>query len=146
MKTFTPNDSDAMCDATNGIFRTLAIAAEGYVFHTAGKNSDEYRGGSWAFTTNDNDTLGFWYPLDQATYPVACENYYENLAMDAKSFGAACTLIAINRLAWKFHEAGQPALSKEASNLYHALRNWIFDLGEGDTPFINSAAVAGFID
>jgi hypothetical protein len=146
MKTFTPDNSDAMCDATNAVFRHLAPMTEGYLIHTAVKNSDEYRGGSWAFVTNDDGTLGFWHPLDQASYPVACENYYDNLEMDAKSFGAACTLIAINRIAWAMHERGEPALSRTASDLYHALRNWIFDLGESETPFIDSAAVAGFID
>lgn len=144
MKTFTPNDSDAMADATNHVFGLLATRTEGYVFHTASKNSDEYRGGTWAFVTDG--ALGFWYPLGQDTYPVACENYYDNLAMDAKSFGAACTLIAINRVAWALHESGEHIGAAKASNLYHALRNWIFDLGEGDTPFIDSAAVAGFID
>ena len=44
MKTFTPNDSDAMADATDRVFGRQAMFVEGLLFHCAAKNSSEYLG------------------------------------------------------------------------------------------------------
>lgn len=77
---------------------------------------------------------------------MACENYYDNPAMDAKSFGAACTLIAVNRLSWQMHECGNKASAQTAAALYHALYDWIFTLAEDATSGLNTSAIYGFID
>jgi hypothetical protein len=146
MRTFAPEHSTAMANAIDRIFGAQAMFVEGLLFHCAGTSSSEYRGGSWAFATNDDGTLGYWYPLDRDTYPVACQNYYDNSAMDAQSFGAACTLIAVNQHAWRMHEAGEQAIAKSASAMYHALYDWIFTLADQpDSPF-DGGAIAGFID
>lgn len=132
----------AQLAAESAVFHNLAPLLQSAVFGTADANSAEYNGGSWAFVTNDKGTLGFWYPTDQPTYPVSCQNYYEDPAMPAKSFGAACTLVALNGLIWNIHATGQNV--NGLSDLFYALRNWIFDLGEQGQ--LDTAAVAGFID
>ena len=124
------------------VFHNLAPMLQTSVFGTAANNSSQYDGGSWAFVTNDDGTLGFWYPLNQPNYPVSCQNYYEDPAMPAKSFGAACTLTALNGLIWNIHATGYSV--DGLTRLYHNLRNWIFDLGEAGE--LDTAAVAGFID
>jgi|GEM_PF-2887810 len=145
MKTYT-NESSAMAAAVDQVFGRQSMFIEGLLFHTASNTSDDYHGGSWAFVTNADGTLGFWYPTGQPTYPVACQNYYENPAMDALSFGAACTLIALNRHVWRMHEAGEDTLTKVASTQYHALRHWIFTLAEDPASGLDTASIYGFID
>ena len=135
-----------MADAVDRVFGRQAMFVEGRLFHCAGANSSEYQGGSWAFVTNESGDLGFWYPTDQTTYPVACQNYYSNEAMDAKSFGAACTLVALNQHVWRMHEAGEDVIAKASSTQYHALRNWIFDLAESPDSGLDTASIYGFID
>ncbi len=128
--------------AETAVFHNIVGILQSAVFGTADANSSAYDGGSWAFLCNDERTIGFWYPLDKPNYPVSCQNYYEDPAMPAKSFGAACTLVALNGLLWNIHATGQNV--DGLSNLFHTLRNWVFDLGEQGE--LDTASVAGFID
>lgn len=146
MKTFTNDNSQAMADAIHAIFGRQAMFVEGLLFHCADATSSDYRGGSWAFVTNDEGTLGFWHPVDQPAYSVACQNYYENPAMGAKSFGAACTLLGLNQLVWRMHEAGETTITQQLTELYHATRHWIFDLAEDPANGLDFSSIYGFID
>lgn len=128
--------------AEHRVFGAIAPTLQNMTFQVASANSTDYHGGSWAFVSNDDDSVGFWYPTDQPNYPVACENYYSDEAMPAKAFGAACTLVALNQFLWHMHSAGHNA--DALSDQFHALRNWVFDLA--DEGQIDGAAVAGFID
>lgn len=143
MKTYSdlgPAQAAAVARAYGG----LAVILESLVFHTAEQCSAEYRGGCWVFVTNDAEDLGFWYPTGQPTYPVSCENYFQSAAMDAPSFGAACTVVALNHLIWRLHAKG---LDTDAlSDQFDRLRFWIFDVAESATPFLNGMDIAGFID
>lgn len=143
MQLYTDN-GQRMAAAVDRVFGRQAMRIEGALFHVADINSPQYMGGTWNFVTNDDGTLGFWYPTGRGTYAVECENYFKHESMDAPSFGAACTLVALNSLIWELHALAlcSPALIDQ----YHALRNWIYDLGEGDVPFINTADVVGFTD
>lgn len=143
MKIYSDNGSH-MAAAVARVYGRRAMDIEGTMFSIADTTSPDYIGGSWAFVENDAGTLGFWYPTDEASYGVACQNYYDNPAMDARSFGAACTLCAVNSVIWQLHHSGKDIDS--LATQYHALRNWIYDLGEGDEPFIDTATVAGFTD
>ena len=144
MQTFTPDNSEAMANAINRVFAPFdQLGLEQAVFSTADENSTTYDGGTWHFVTNG--TVGFWYPADHKTYGVACPNYYLNDAMQAKAFGAGCTLVAFNTLLWFLHQRQMPEDILDAANdLYYALRNWIFDLSEAGE--LDGAAVASFID
>ena len=152
MQTFTPANSEAMANAINRVFAPFdQLGLERAVFSTADENSTAYDGGTWHFVTSGtwhfvtNGTVGFWYPADRETYSVACSNYYLNDAMQAKAFGAGCTLVAFNTLLWFLHQRQMPEDILDAANdLYYALRNWIFDLSEAGE--LDGAAVASFID
>lgn len=146
MKTFTPKNSYAMANAIARAFNPFQnLGLEQVVFATAEDNCEAYDGGSWAFVTNGEGSLGFWYPTDAPAYSVACQNYYEHPAMPATAFGAACTLIAFNQMVWMLHQRGLDSdIVDAASTQYHALRNWIFDLSEQG--LIDGTAIAGFID
>lgn len=143
MKIYDDN-GPKMAAAVDRVFGRQAMLIESFVFDTAFTSSDDYQGGTWAFVTNDDQTLGFWYPTSRDTYAVGCQNYFQREAMDARSFGAACTQAGLNSLIWKLHNEGRNI--DRLSDQFHALRNWIYDLGEGDVPFINTADVAGFTD
>jgi hypothetical protein len=134
----------AMANAVTKVFGHRAMLIEGGLFHVADINSPQYMGGAWNFVTNDEGTLGFWYPTARDTYSVECDNYFRHEAMNAPSFGAACTLTALNHAIWTLHRKGNDI--SELSELFHTLQNWVYDLGEGDEPFIDSAMVAGFTD
>lgn len=146
MTQYTTDNSAAMADAIFNAFGPFAnLHLEQLVFATAQDNSDNYDGGSWIFKTNDDGTLGFWYPDTVFGYSVKCPNYYTNPAMPATAFGAACTLIAFNHLIWRIHQQGISSdIVDLASDQYQRLRNWIFDLA--DEGLIDGAAIAGFID
>lgn len=144
MKTYTDLGA-AQGNAEHRVFDLLSVALQPAVFSVAADACADYSGGSWGFATNDEGTLGFWYPLDNEHYAVACGNYYEDPAMPAKAFGAACTLVALNHLVWQSHGQGSdPQVVHRLSNQFHALRTWVFDLA--DAGEIDGAAVAGFID
>lgn len=143
MKTYSDN-GPMMAAAVDKVFGHRAMFIEGAMFHIADINSPQYFGGAWDFVTNDDGTLGFWYPTGRDTYAVECENYFAHEAMDAQSFGAACTLTAVNHLMWKLHAAGENVA--ELSDLFIALQDWVYQLGEGEAPFIDSATVAAFTD
>lgn len=146
MKTFTPDNSDAMAKAIFDAFGPFSnLGLEQAVFATAEGTSEAYDGGSWTFATNDDGTIGFWYPNDSPAYSVACQNYYEHPAMPATAFGAACTLVAFNQLIWMLHQRNVGSdIVDLASDHYHRLRNWIFDLADEEQ--LDGTAVAGFID
>lgn len=143
MQLYTDN-GQRMAAAVDRVFGRQAMFVEGALFHIADINSPQYFGGTWNFVTNDEGTLGFWYPTGRDTYAVECENYFTHNAMDAQSFGAACTLVALNHTIWRLHGNGNNV--DDLSQLFHALRNWVYDLGEGDEPFIATGDVAGFTD
>lgn len=145
MRIHTPDNSPAMANAINRVFTPFdQLGLEAAVFSVASENCSTYDGGVWHFAEGDNG-LGFWYPADQGNYAVACQNYYENPAMQDMAFGAACTLVAFNTLIWHLHERKVSEDILDAANdLYHALRNWVFDLSEAGQ--IDGAAIAGFID
>ncbi len=146
MRIHTPDDSPAMANAINRVFAPFdQLGLESAVFNVASENCATYDGGLWNFAVSEDGKFGYWYPADQDTYAVACQNYYEDPAMPAEAFGAACTLVAFNTLIWHLHERKVPEDILDAANdLYHALRNWIFDLSEAGQ--IDGAAIAGFID
>ncbi|HBW09412.1 MAG: hypothetical protein JL55_18670 [Pseudomonas sp. BICA1-14] len=143
MKTYSDNGS-RMAAAVDRVYGHRAMLIEGVLFHVADINSAQYMGGTWNFVTNDEGTLGFWYPTARDTYSVECENYFAHEAMDARSFGAACTLVALNHAIWTLHAKGNDISA--LSETFHALQSWVYDLGEGDEPFIDTATVAGFTD
>ena len=138
------DNGSRMAAAVNRVYGTRAMLIEGALFHIADINSAQYFGGTWAFVTNDDGTLGFWYPTGRDTYAVECENYFSHEAMDARSFGAACTLTALNYTIWDLHAKGNDISA--LSDQFHRLQDWIYDLGEGAEPFIDTRAVAGFTD
>ena len=143
MKTYSDNGS-RMAAAVDRVYGPRAMHVENALFHIADINSPQYFGGTWNFVTNDAGDLGFWYPTSRDTYAVECENYFAHEAMDARSFGAACTLVGLNHTIWRMHAAGMPV--DALSDLFHRLQSWVYDLGEGDEPFIDSATVAAFTD
>lgn len=144
MKIYTDN-GPAMAAAIDKIFGFSATHVEGMTFNVANECSPEYQGGTWAFVTNDEGTVGFWYPTDRPAYAVSvADNYFSHDAMDAESFGAACTLVGLNRLLWRLHAAREAP--DALIDTFHALRDWIFDLGEHAEPFIDPETVAAFID
>lgn len=144
MQTHTPDNSQAMADAINRVFAPFdQLGLQEVVFANAQQQSHEYDGGSWAFETDG--TFGYWYPLDRPTYAVSCPNYYENPAMPAKAFGAALTLVTFNHMIWVLHGRGVSSdILDVANDLYHGLRNWLFDLAEAGE--IDSEAFTRFID
>lgn len=143
MKIYDDN-GPKMAAAVDRVFGHQAMFVEGALFRVADINSPQYMGGTWNFVTNDEGDLGFWYPTGRDTYAVECENYFSHEAMDAQSFGAACTLVGLNHTLWRLHSNGNNVDS--LSQLFHRLQNWIYDLGEGDEPFVDSAMVASFTD
>lgn len=143
MKIYDDN-GPAMAAAVDRVFGSTAMLIENALFSVADANSPQYFGGTWAFVTNDDQTLGFWYPTSRDTYAVECDNYFGHEAMDARSFGAACTLVGLNHTIWRMHAASMPV--DALSDQFHALRHWIYDLGEGAEPFIAAGDVAGFTD
>lgn len=145
MHTYTNDHSAEMANAIHKVYGTpIAIKLESDVYDCIKLNSPDYDGGSWAFVTNDDHTLGFWYPTDRTHYAASCENYFTRDAMDAKSIGAACTLVALNHLLWDIYNAGNHQFAARLSDQFHALRDWIFDLSEEG--ILDGAAIAGFID
>ena len=143
MKTYSDNGS-RMAAAVDRVYGPRAMHVENALFSVADMNSPQYFGGTWNFVTNDAGDLGFWYPTGRDTYAVECENYFSHEAMSAQSFGAACTLTALNHTIWNLHARGNDISA--LSDLFHRLQDWVYDLGEGDEPFIDSADVAGFTD
>lgn len=146
MRIHTPGNSTAMANAINRVFAPFdQLGLEGAVFSVASENCADYNGGLWNFAVDAERGFGFWYPADEDTYAVACQNFYENPAMPAMAFGAACTLVAFNTLIWHLHERKVASDILDAANdHYHALRGWMFDLSEAGQ--IDGAAIAGFID
>jgi hypothetical protein len=146
MRIHTTANSEAMANAIARVFGPFdQLGAEAAVFNVASDNCATYEGGCWNFAESDDGQFGYWYPADQDTYAVACANYYQNDAMPAEAFGAACTLVAFNALIWHLHSRNVDSdIVDAASDLYHALRNWIFDLSEQGQ--IDGSAIAGFID
>lgn len=145
MRTYTTDRSAEMADAIHEVYGThIAIELENAIYTCMELNSPDYEGGCWAFVTNDNHTLGFWYPTDKPAYEASCENYFTHKAMAPESIGAACTLVALNHLLWAVHSVGNHQLAAKLSDQFHALRNWIFDLSEEGT--LDGVSIAGFID
>lgn len=145
MRTYTTNRSAEMANAIHEVYGThIAIELETSVYTCMEINSPDYDGGSWAFVTNDDHTLGFWFPFDQLSYAARCDNYFTHDAMDAMSIGAACTLVALNHLLWGVYHAGNHQAAAKLSDQFHALRNWVFDLSEAGE--LDGTAIAGFID
>lgn len=146
MTLYTTGDSEAMANAIFNAYGPFAdLQLEQRVFGVAQENSDNYDGGSWKFQTNEDGTLGFWYPDTVFGYSVKCPNYYTDPAMPPTAFGAACTLVAFNHLIWMLHQKGVDSdILDLASDQYRRLHHWIFDLS--DRGLVDGAAVAGFID
>jgi len=147
MKRFTNSDSDQMVKVVSKVFGGAeAIVLENLVCEAAREFSTNYGGGSWDFITDDEEANGFWVPTDKEAYKVIVpSNYYHNEAMQAVAFGAGLTLLMVNMLAWRFHEAGH-VKADLYSNKYHALFNMVFNLSESEGDFLDGVAVAGFID
>ena len=104
MRVFTPDNSEAMANAINRVFAPFdQLGLETAVFSVASENCATYDGGLWNFAVSEDGKFGFWYPAHQDTFAVACQNYYEDPAMPADAFGAACTLVAFNTLIWHLH-------------------------------------------
>jgi Antirestriction protein len=148
MKQFTPSDSTKMANAVNKVFGVFAMPLEN-AFCAMARDfaKDSYDGGCLNFVTNEEGTVGFWYPADHMTYDVTVpSNYYSNCNMQAVAFGAGLTLLVVNMLSWKFYEDGQAKLANDYSTLYQNLREFVFDLSEKEGDFMDGRAVAGFID
>lgn len=94
--------------------------------------------------------LGFWMPAKQDTFNVFVpSNGYENKEMDAATYGAAVTLLAVNHLAWALAEDAEPGSARSMTadlmcDVYLKLRDWFFDLSEQE--LLDGVAIAGFID
>lgn len=144
MRIFQPADNNAMSDAVFAVYGQDMMNVEALLFDRASRCSPDYKGGSWAFVTDDDCTAGFWYPLGQDTYKVEVPgNYYQNDAMDAMSFGAACTYCAANDILWMHHAKDRIQAVRAASDRWHKLRNWVFNLIESDTL---SDSIIPFVD
>lgn len=143
MKTFTHDNPGPMQRAMHAIFRADHLVERACLIKAA-QCSLEYDGGTWAFDTNDEGTLGFLYPTSRDHYKVDCTNYFSHPKMDSRSFGAALTLLSVNHLCWRCHEDGIEDGAKFFHDLYFQLRDWVFDLS--DAGELDGAAIAGFID
>lgn len=134
-----PEDTEAAVNKVFGAYEpALSITVE-----LAGRDFCDNEGPEfWQFVTNEDGTLGFWYPTMHETYNVTVpSNYYQNPAMDGQAFGAAVTLMAVNHLLWaNQNQPDNDALIEK----FYKLREWIFDMS--DVGQIDGAAIAGFID
>ena len=140
------NAGDQMIQAVYKVFGVDCVELEGLVYDHARETSSEYDGGSWAFVTNADATVGFWYPLDKETYKVSCaENYFDHDAMQAMAFGAACTFVKLRWLMYRVHSTGKDGERvRRLANLADSLRDFVYDLSEDSQ--LDGRAFSGFTD
>lgn len=97
--------------------------------------------------------VGFWYPAGNRVFDIHCvSNGFEAKDVTAATFGAACTLLALNHYSWYLAAAKEgpkgAVISQElldrVINDYHDLRQFVFDLS--DAGLLDGEAIAGFLD
>lgn len=75
--------------------------------------SDEYSGGVWEVEQ------GIWLLQDDVTFQVGNPNTMSIESLDSKSFSIFCSIAALNRLSWIFHEKGSNELMGLSIYAYH---------------------------
>lgn len=109
------------------------IKFENLVYDFAQGASEDYKGAYWEFVELPIVVMGsklfFMYPRTSKPEKVfncqCAENYYDGKMSDL-AFGAACTLYALNTLAWAWNGKNNEH-SQYYSNQFHALKCWALD-------------------
>lgn len=140
MDVFTPERSFKMVSAVDKVYGFDAVVIEQVVYNVAGDQVEGYEGGVWHFHTDGE--IGFWVP-NTDTVAVNCpNNYYSNPDMDAVTFGAGATLIALNQLVWHFHHQGRDDVARRLQSYYDKLYNWAYS----DHSPLDIDALFGYLD
>lgn len=123
------------------VFGTAAITAErleNAVFKAGADFSKDYNGGQWNF-----DSIGGCPVLvaPEGTYNVASAANYYSGEMDARTYGAAISLLLLNQLVWMLHERGVTHEMEVVREKFYALQNAVYD-----SKSLNVKEIIGFLD
>lgn len=111
---------------------------ERIVFNNAGAYCEDYNGGNWSIARCGE----FVYVVPPTgTYTVTNPNNYYRGTMDQNSYGAALTLLIINKLIWDAHESAKMDLCQRLTEMFYSLRDAVYNDSN-----LNGGEIAAFLD